>query len=101
MSKTIINPGQRDWFPASDWAGGSYLFEDEQSVWFSMMIATNPGNGALSRLMKAVWGQGRRVVVPCPFPHMKAILQAKDFAQEGGHPCDVWVKAPTPEARHD
>lgn len=94
MSEILINPGEREWFSASDWTSGSYLFEDDRSVWFSMMIAAHPGTGALSRLMEAVWGQGRRVVVPGPFPHMEAILRAKGFAQEDGHPCDVWVKDP-------
>ena len=90
----LVMPGARPWFPAKDWKSDSFIFEGERDVWLSMMIANAPGTGALSRLMAAIWAQGKRVVVPNPFARMEAILRAKGFELEPGHPCDVWVKPP-------
>jgi hypothetical protein len=88
----LVLPGQRPWFPADEWEAHSFIFDHDSEVWLSMMMAKSPGTGALSRLMAAIWAQGKRVVVPCPFARMGAILRAKGFALEKGHPCDVWVK---------
>ena len=92
MSDEMIAPGGVEWFPAADWSADSYIWRKDGDVWLSLMIAAQPGTGALSRLMREIWRRGLRVVVPCPMPQMRHILIAKGFAPEAGHPCEVLVK---------
>jgi hypothetical protein len=79
----IVEPGQRDWFPASDWKPDAYLYENESEVWFSLLWARKPRSGAFSRLLAAVEAQGRRVIVPFPLGNMREILTRRDFVPFG------------------
>jgi len=87
----MIKPGQVPWFLEADFEG--YLWGFEDAVWISLIISKSPGSCNLSKLFKTIWGQGRKVVVPTPFAHMQAILQAKGFLRSFDNGCEIWTRA--------
>lgn len=88
---TVFEPGELSYFPTERFDG--YLSAQPGRMWISAIISLQPGQGHLSTLMNDIWAAGYEIAVPNPFPHMEAILKAKGFTLEDGHPCDVWVKA--------
>ena len=77
----LINAGESDLLPLSDWRDDCYLYEGDTEIWCSLMIAKNPGQGAFSRLLHEIARRGKVAVVPCPLGAMTEILRRKGFVQ--------------------
>lgn len=77
----LINAGESDLLPISDWQDDCYVYEGDAEIWCSLMIARNPGQGAFSRLLGEIDKRGKVAVVPCPLGRMVDILRRKGFVQ--------------------
>ena len=74
-----------------------YLWKRGNEIWVSFIVSRQEDCGNLSKLFDSILSQGFAIKVPTPFPHMQAILEAKDFhptveIKDTVGPVRVWVK---------
>lgn len=56
-----------------------YLWKDGDRLVISVILSLDPGKGNFSALMSQVEAKGLKILVPTPFPIMKAILIKKGY----------------------
>ena len=56
-----------------------YLWGEQDRIVISVILSLKPGEGNFSRLMSAIEAKGLKILVPTPFPRMRAILIKKGY----------------------
>lgn len=84
--------GETEYLPISDWSDDTYIWKTDGQITLSLVIARNPGQGALNRLLAKIDADGMIAYVPCPLRQMQQILLKKGFEMLSPM---LWKKAPT------
>lgn len=72
---TVIRPGDRDWFPASDWVHESVASTKGNIVRLVFLHAHESGKGALTRTLERIAAEGLTALIIDPTPELAAALK--------------------------
>lgn len=76
---TVIRPGDRDWFPASDWVRDSIVSTKGNIVRLVLLQAHESGKGALTRTLEKITAAGLIPAIIDPTPELAATLKRRGW----------------------